>query len=336
MAKRWIRRPEGSNWGEFGDDDQLGRMNLLTAEKVRQGIAEVTEGKAFCLSLPLDYPGGAGIFPMRHAPEIAPTVLDGKTAFNLPPRPPSSDILNDDVVRLCLQYSTQWDSLCHIGSRFDADGDGKPETVFYNGYRAGHDVVGGGEGRHVGALKLGIENMAAKAVQGRGVLIDLKARFGETLHEVRYTDLADVMHNDKVVVEPGDMVCLYTGLSDLILSMNKNPDPQKIVSSCAVLDGTDPKLLDWIRESGLCALIADNIAVESLKGMHEPPPAGATHMPIHETCLFKLGIPLGELWHLGPLAAWLRAHKRNRFLLTAPPLYLPHAVGSPVTPVATV
>jgi kynurenine formamidase len=32
----------------------------------------------------------------------------------------------------------------------------------------------------------------------------------------------------------------------------------------------------------------------------------------------------------------LRKHKRSRFLLTAPPLRMPGAAGSPVTPVATV
>ena len=32
----------------------------------------------------------------------------------------------------------------------------------------------------------------------------------------------------------------------------------------------------------------------------------------------------------------VRANKRSRFLLTAPPLCLPGAVGSPATPVATV
>jgi hypothetical protein len=52
--------------------------------------------------------------------------------------------------------------------------------------------------------------------------------------------------------------------------------------------------------------------------------------------LFKLGVNLGELWHLTPLAAWLRANARYRFLLTAPPLRLTGAVGSPATPVATV
>ena len=50
----------------------------------------------------------------------------------------------------------------------------------------------------------------------------------------------------------------------------------------------------------------------------------------------QLGVHLGELWYLTPLAAWLRANRRSRFLLTAPPLRLPGAVGSPATPIATV
>ena len=30
MAERWQKRPPGSNWGEFGEDDRYGWMNLLT------------------------------------------------------------------------------------------------------------------------------------------------------------------------------------------------------------------------------------------------------------------------------------------------------------------
>jgi len=52
--------------------------------------------------------------------------------------------------------------------------------------------------------------------------------------------------------------------------------------------------------------------------------------------LFRLGCYLGEMWYLTALADWLRANARSRFLLTAPPLRLPGAVGSPATPVATV
>ena len=77
MAKndrRWRNRPENSTWGDYGPDDQLGRMNELTADKVRQGIAEVKEGKTFCLSMPLDYPGGNVLNPRRHPPQIRPSV----------------------------------------------------------------------------------------------------------------------------------------------------------------------------------------------------------------------------------------------------------------------
>ena len=54
---RWKIKPAGSTWGDFGPDDQLGRLNLVTPEKVKQGVAEVREGRSFCLSMPLDYPG---------------------------------------------------------------------------------------------------------------------------------------------------------------------------------------------------------------------------------------------------------------------------------------
>jgi hypothetical protein len=71
---RWKHRPPGSNWGDFGADDQLGRLNLINRDKLRQGLAEATEGIAFCLSLPLDYPGGTALnppWPAAAAPDTA-------------------------------------------------------------------------------------------------------------------------------------------------------------------------------------------------------------------------------------------------------------------------
>src|SRR5262249_51728005 len=99
------------------------------------------------------------------------------------------------------------------------------------------------------------------------------------------------------------------------------------------LDGEDEALLEWIVDSQLSALVADNYAVE---GWPAPSREPHTLLPIHHLCLFKLGVPLGELWYLHDLAAWLRSHGRSRFLLTAPPLRLPGAAGGPLTPVATV
>src|SRR3974390_2594675 len=73
MAKRWKQRPEGSTWGDWGDDDELGRINLLTSQKVLQGVREVEAGMAFCLSLPLDFPGGTALNQRRRPPVLAPT-----------------------------------------------------------------------------------------------------------------------------------------------------------------------------------------------------------------------------------------------------------------------
>jgi hypothetical protein len=69
---RWKHRPEGSNWGDFGTEDQVGRMNLVTPARRLAAVREVTEGLAFCLSLPLDYPGGGNLVPSRRAPRIEP------------------------------------------------------------------------------------------------------------------------------------------------------------------------------------------------------------------------------------------------------------------------
>ena len=348
---RWKQRPPGSNWGDFGPDDQRGRMNWVTREKVLQGIAEVKEGIAFALSLPLDYPGGSVLNPRRKPPRIAATIRDGKSAgkqnFCFPlaeDNPDLTDVVSDDVALLTLQYSTQWDSFAHVGSRFDADGDGRREIVFYNGFRAGDDLRPSQANhsdeswaRYEGteAKALGIQNLAEHGAQGRGVMIDLHAHFGRAHRAVGYDELMNVLDNDRVTVEKGDMVCLYTGFADVLLEMRKQPDPKLLHATCTGLDGRDDRLLQWISDCGLAALIADNYAVEIIPTSLSKPRPHAL-MPLHEHCLFKNGIHLGEMWYLSELARWLRERRRSRFLLTAPPLRLPGAVGSPATPVATV
>jgi kynurenine formamidase len=258
--------------------------------------------------------------------------------------PTALDVICDDRVLLTLQYSTQWDSLAHVGQMFDVDGDGRPEDVFYNGWRAGPDIAGpftyaGTEQRAnpipPGAHRLGVEHMAAACIQGRAVMIDLEAHFGLTGHIVGYDDLMMVLEKDQVTVEPGDMVCLRTGFAEMLLGMNKQPDVGKLFGGTSALDGRDPKLLQWITDSGLVSLIADNYAVEAHPARACADEFCAT-LPLHAHCLFKLGVNLGEMWQLHELANWLRANGRSRFLLTAPPLRLPGAVGSPANAIGTV
>lgn len=347
MTNRWKQRPEGSTWGDFGEDDELGRINLLTPAKVLEGVREVQHGITFGLSLPLDYPGGNALHDRRFPPIVKP-ITDmqqrPENFYNVVARdsidPSFIDVWSDDTVTLWLQYSTQWDSLAHQGALFDADGDGVDEPCYYNGFRPGVDVVGpvddargDGSGSRSIAKRLGLEHMAEHGVQGRGVLIDLKHHVGTDHQGVNLAQLKEIMAADNVVVEPGDMLLLHTGFATQILEWGKNPDPVKIHGMHSYLDASDESLLEWIAESRISALIADNYAVE---GFSAPSPEPHTLLPIHHLCLFKLGVPLGELWYLNDLAGWLRENDRSRFLLTAPPLNLPGTQGSPLTPVATV
>jgi len=343
---RWTHRPEGSNWGDFGPDDQIGRLNWLGPEQVKKGIAEVRDGRVFCLSMPLDLPGGNVLHPARFPPERYATRSDGLDRFLLPlaqamDDPDLTDVVNDDRVMLTMQYSTQWDALAHVGSRFDADGDGEAELVFYNGWRGGEhitatpsavcDACGAMTGTE--ARRLGIQTIAETCVQGRAVLIDLHAIHGDAQVDVDFAGLDAAMARTGATVERGDMVLLHTGWTGKVLEMGGNPSHEVLHGSCAALEGRDPMLQEWIRDSGLVALIADNYAVE--RAPSRTGDGRRALLPLHELCLFKLGIPLGEIWWLGDLAEHMARSGRTRCLLTAPPLRLPGAVGSPTTPVAT-
>ena len=78
MARRWVNRPEGSNWGDFGDDDQIGRLNLLTPARVKRAAHEIRDGVNFCLSLPLDYPGSNLLNPARFPPQLRPVTRESR------------------------------------------------------------------------------------------------------------------------------------------------------------------------------------------------------------------------------------------------------------------
>jgi kynurenine formamidase len=342
MAKRWNRRPEGSNWGEFGENDQIGRLNLLNPERVLTAAREIRTGRTFILSLPLDIPGGKGLSDKRRGPQFFSDGIYNTSVADIlaelsggAARPGCLDVSCDDGVTLFLQYSTQWDALCHFGALFDAQGDGKLAKTYYNGWGSENMLTAEQGGPF--SKKLGIENVARTGVQGRGVLVDLVREYGYERKIVRFDELNRIMDKQRVVVEAGDIVCLRTGYAEVLLEMGDNPDREKMSRTGSVLDGSDPALLDWIAESNIAAICSDNLGVEEEHGNCKGELSnGYTMFPLHHLCLFKLGVHLGELWYFRELGEWLETQGRTRFFLTAPPLNLPGAAGSPATPVATV
>ena len=123
-----------------------------------------------------------------------------------------TDVINDDLVIMHLQYSTQWDSLAHVGALFDADGDGGPSPCSTTAIAAAPTWWGRATAKDAGALPgtlveakstscakaLGVENMAVKCLQGRAVMIDLFAHYGRRRHAVGYDDLMRVMAADGI------------------------------------------------------------------------------------------------------------------------------------------
>ena len=219
------------------------------------------------------------------------------------------DVWADDVVTLSLQYSTQWDSLAHVGAEFDADGDGVEEAVYYNGYRAGTDLVGPSTDAPRRRQRPRVRSPSTSASSTWRSTACRAAACSSTWPTTSATtgaavDLAtlqEVMAADGVVVEPGDMLLLHTGFATKVLEWDKDPDPREIFTTCSYLDAHDESLLEWIADSQISALVADNYAVEGLLGKDRDP-SRHSFLPIHHLCLFKLGVPLGELWYLHELA----------------------------------
>jgi len=331
-SKRWTTRPEGANWGDFGPDDQLGTLNFLQAEQRLHAASEIRVGLSFSLSLPLNVPRAPVLNPRRKGPVIRAAEKNGVPVYRYPLAndvPGATDVISDDSVTLSPQYSTQWDALGHVGSLFDPHGNGQPVPTGYNGFAVSEPNASDFQG----TAALSIAPMATHGIQGRGVMVDLRAHFGDAFRRVSLKDLQAVMAADRVEVQPGDVLCLHTGLADLALTLAE--DEQDLLrTSCCVLDGSDAALLAWIKDSRIAAIAADNHAVEQRNHTLDRP--SGPLLPLHEQCLFKLGLPLGELWYLTALAGWLKANGRHAFFLTAAPMNLPGLVGAPVNPIATV
>jgi hypothetical protein len=199
-------------------------MNWVTKEKVLQGVKEVKEGLTFVLSLPLDYPGGNCLNPRRHPPRLAATHRNGRQNFAYEVRqdnPMQTDVVCDDLVLLTLQYSTQWDSFAHVGSLFDADGDGTAEPVFYNGFRAGEHIKPAPANPKPESWNLyeGHARRGARHPEPRRARRARARRDDRPACALRqeaacggFSGIERNIGKDKVTVETGDIVCLHTAL----------------------------------------------------------------------------------------------------------------------------
>jgi kynurenine formamidase len=326
-----------SNWGRWGDNDQIGCLNLIGENEVLRGLNEVKVGKNFCLSLPLDLPILEKINKFRKPPKIMPTIRNDEIYYNFDWSKVNKnlkDVASDDFVVLHNQFSTHWDGLAHRGAKYQIGNSNEVEMLYFNGYKANINFKIHKEGT-VKALALGVEHMAKHGLQTRGVLINLHKHFGNTeTKAIGYKEITKVIEEENITISSGDILCFWTGLDQNLLSPDVNLNTELVLDWMG-LDGNDKKLLEWLHKTNIAAIVSDNRTIEYVN-KNTISKEISSNLPLHEYCLFRLGMPLGELWLLSELAEWLDRNGRSYFLLTAPPLNLTGAIGSPVTPIATV
>ncbi|MBI4259650.1 MAG: cyclase family protein [Actinobacteria bacterium] len=296
-----------SNWGRWGDDDEVGTLNLITPEARARGATLARSGKAFTLGVEFG-PQGPQVFESpigRFNPQHY--MLAAGTSFGDPP----VFRYSDDVVSMPLQAATQWDSLAHV--HYD--------ELLYNGYRA-DQVLG-----LAGASRNGIDRLAAVPLVTKGVLLDVARLKGvdrlapSTL--VTVEDLDAAVESEGVTIDPGDVVLLRTGH---ITTFTADTDR---ATFNWMPPGVGLAAAAWLRERDVAAIAADTPTVEVL-----PSENPALISPLHLLAIRDMGMPLGEIFDLEALAADCADDGVYEFLFGAQPIGFVGGIGSPVNPVA--
>ena len=293
-----------SNWGRWGNDDQRGTLNLLSAEKTRRAVGLVREGATVSCARRISYQAG----PDAPRPPQYFMTMSGD-----PYRPgegPDKQVAMDYFGMIFHGHTTTHiDSLAHFfwqGQMYN----GLPSTLV--------SAAEGATSHHVEAASSGIIT--------RGVLVDAPMLRGVPIVErgdgVGLADVARAESECGFRIEEGDVLLLRTGQ----LGHRERTGP--VDPAVAGSAGPKPELLPLLHERGVAVLGSDT--------GNDVQPTGYERFsnPIHQIGIVAMGLWILDQAWLDDLAEACRARNRWEFLFTILPLRIPNATGSPVNPVA--
>jgi len=292
--------PKGAAWGVFGDQDEVGTINLMTPARVKAAAATIKTGKVFSLNLPINIPDPP-LFtrqPHRHHIKIFPEL---------------TFVLDDYLDNFYPQASSQWDALCHVKHPVFGAYNGIPDS----------EITGRG------GTRLGIDNLARRGIAGRGVLADIgryHEKIGKSIEFAKPTtipleDLDATLKAQKTKVLPGDILLIRIGWTKFYLGASQQLK-EELARDTVVpgIEGTE-RTARWLWDHHVAAVASDSPALEPL------PTSGQDWLHFYLLAFF--GTPIGEMWNLESLADDCAADKRYEFFITSAPLNVPGGVGSP-------
>ncbi|WP_394769585.1 cyclase family protein [Lacisediminihabitans sp.] len=309
-----LRAEAYRNWGRWGADDVLGTLNFIDETKRAAAARLATTGRVISLSQSFDMNGPQNGWRRRTNP--VHTMLDtGTDAERGSQGFPHGIGGADDIIAMPLQCSTQWDGLGHI---FD-------HGMAWNGRRAGDVVTSDGD------LVTGIEH-AASVIVSRGVLLDLGRHLAPDSAELpdgyaitaADLDACARAQGESSAVGRGDIVLVRTGQLARVCRLGwgeyaGGPAPGLSLATAGWLHGTE-----------IAAIATDTWGFEVRPNEFDVP----AFQPLNQVVIPNIGLTVGEMWDLEELGAHCASTGRYEFLLSAPPLPITGAVGSPVNPVA--
>lgn len=292
---KWMT--EISNWGRWGKDDQLGAVNLITAAKRKQAAALVKDGVSVSLAHDVEKERAAdNARPFTHTMNLSGA--NNASQFSL----------DTFTVNYHGYAHTHLDALCHMFYQ------GK----MYNGFSQS-------EVTQTGAARLSILNMK-QGVFTRGILMDIPRLKGVPYLEpgtpIYPEDLDAWEKQAGIKVGSGDVIFIRTGRWARRAALG----PWDVANHAAGLHASCAK---WLKQRDV-AIIGSDAASDVV-----PSGIDGVSLPIHQLTLVALGIHIFDNCDLEAVATAAAARKRWEFLLTAAPLAVNGATGSPLNPIAT-
>jgi kynurenine formamidase len=300
-----------NNWGRWGDEDELGALNLLTPEVIVRAAGLVREGRIYSLSLPIRE-FGVPKLTGRPSPQHFMGLDGGDFAAGSKLKTnPRQGMCDDTLIIAAHGTSTHMDALCHMWY----------DDRLYNGFRG--DSV-----RSYGATRCGIDKV--KGLITRGLLLDVAGHQGKPHLDPGYAvsaeELAAVAAAEGVHPERGNVVLVRTGW------MGRGPEPYNEFQPGVADEGGV-----WLADQGVVAIGCDNTSVSPQPPVDvtapKPPEPGREPEPgLHILMLRDRGVYLIEMLDLEALAR----DRRHEFLFMAAPLQIKGGTNSPINPLAVV